>query len=268
MSHLIQGIPFISQLVKYPTGCESVSAVMALRCLLDQPVSVEEFIDHYLPKGPAPSPAMAGSAPQASDQPDVPTLTGPDPWEVFPGDPYSTHGWGCFIPALKSAIEKCLKDKLGDEAAGKTDKSQPAASQFDIKEHYHLPIEELCHTYIDNDIPVIFWATIGMAKAHESLVWKADTGRIIHWMSPMHCTLLIGYRTATAEESGDEQGTAPGRITHYIFNDPTSGEQAAFPAEAVEEAYRAQGEQALAIVKMQPGGDAPATGTFIEGGLS
>ena len=227
MSYTIRNVPFISQLEKYPTGCESVSAVMALQHILaDQSLSVEEFIDSYLPKGPAPRMAPL----HQPDEAEKPTLIGPDPWEVFPGDPYSTHGWGCFAPALKQAIEKCLKKKGID---------------LEPVELYQLPIDYLCHEYIDRDIPVIFWATIGMAKAHESLVWKADTGREIHWMSPMHCTLLIGYETEPADDTGSRMASV---ISHYVFNDPTSGERAVFPAKAVEEAYRAQGTQALVII--------------------
>ncbi|MBQ7058816.1 MAG: C39 family peptidase [Firmicutes bacterium] len=241
MSHIIEKVPFISQLEKYPTGCESVSAVMAL-AYKGIPVTVEEFIDEYLPKGPAPQPDpdQPDEAKATSDQPDEassagnaakPVLIGPDPWEVFPGDPYSTHGWGCFAPALKKAIEKCLEKK---------------GTGLNPVELYHTPIETLCHDYIDRDIPVIFWATIGMAKAHESLVWRSAT-RVIHWMSPMHCTLLIGYETAAVAEDCSTEGT-PATITHYIFNDPTSGERAVFPAAAVEEAYHAQGEQALVLL--------------------
>ena len=45
--------PFIDQREKYPTGCESVTAVMALQ-YAGVDVTVEEFIDGYLPQGEAP----------------------------------------------------------------------------------------------------------------------------------------------------------------------------------------------------------------------
>lgn len=45
--------PFIDQRDKYPTGCESVTAVMALQ-YAGVEVSVEEFIDGYLPQGNTP----------------------------------------------------------------------------------------------------------------------------------------------------------------------------------------------------------------------
>ena len=42
-------VPYIDQTEKYPTGCESISAVMLLR-YLGYPISPEEFIDRYLSK--------------------------------------------------------------------------------------------------------------------------------------------------------------------------------------------------------------------------
>ena len=40
-------VPYIDQSVKYPTGCESVSAVMLLQ-YLGYEISVDEFISKYL----------------------------------------------------------------------------------------------------------------------------------------------------------------------------------------------------------------------------
>ena len=50
---MVEDVPFISQLVKYPTGCESVSAVMVLNWA-GVGVTVDEFIDRYLAVGTAP----------------------------------------------------------------------------------------------------------------------------------------------------------------------------------------------------------------------
>ena len=40
-------VPYLDQSVHYPTGCESVSAVMLLR-YLGYEMSVDEFIEQYL----------------------------------------------------------------------------------------------------------------------------------------------------------------------------------------------------------------------------
>lgn len=42
-------VPYLDQSVRYPTGCESVSAVMLLR-YLGYEMSVDEFIEQYLDK--------------------------------------------------------------------------------------------------------------------------------------------------------------------------------------------------------------------------
>lgn len=70
---IIQNVPFISQNNKYPTGCESVSTVMALQ-YAGVDMTVENFIDNYLDKGSNKS---------------------FDPNICFGGDPYSTSGYGC-----------------------------------------------------------------------------------------------------------------------------------------------------------------------------
>ena len=195
-SHIIQGVPFISQLLVYPTGCESVSCTMALQ-YLGWKGTVNEFIDRYLPKGTPPYQAEDGS------------WVGDDPWKVFPGDPYSPDGWGCFPPVLEEAVSHL--------------------PEYTCTVFYNRPLEEL-KDLIDQDIPVIFWATIGFAVPHDSLAWTTPDGRRIQWVSPMHCTLLIGY---------DENG--------YYFNDPTSGQDAYFSNAAVETAYQAQGSLAMIV---------------------
>ncbi|MBO6159693.1 MAG: C39 family peptidase [Firmicutes bacterium] len=211
MSHLIADVPFISQLEKYPTGCESVSAVMLLNCLGIR-ITPEAFIDRHLPKGKAPLQGEDG------------IFYGCDPWQAFPGDPYSRDGWGCFAPALKTAVLSAVK-----ECAEKPER-------FNVSDQYHLPLPQVVHQYIDRDIPVVFWATIGMAEGRNTLRWQTPEGRQIQWVSPMHCTLLIGYETGP-----------DGEISAYVFNDPTSGALSRFDAKSVEAAYQVQHEQILTI---------------------
>ena len=50
MKKVIQA-PYIDQTKQYPTGCESVSAVMLLQ-YLGIPVLVDDFIEKYLKKEP------------------------------------------------------------------------------------------------------------------------------------------------------------------------------------------------------------------------
>lgn len=197
MSHIIENVPFISQLIKYPTGCESVTTVMALN-YLGCFITPEELIDNLLPKAAVPVQREDG------------VYCGPDPWKAFPGDPYSKDGWGCFAPVVSGMVAKM--------------------DGYKATEYYNLTIDELCARFIDNEQPVILWATINMAPPRKTLAWQTNEERTIQWVSPMHCLLLIGY---------DEKG--------YYFNDPTAGEHAYFTKEQVQTAYEALGRQAVVI---------------------
>lgn len=158
--HIIKNVPFISQLIKYPTGCESVSTVMALQ-YLGCSITPEEFMDNLLPQGKAPVCGEDG------------VYHGCDPWKEFPGSPYTNEGWGCFAPVILKAID--------------------ALEGYQAEAHYGLSIEELCQRYIDHDIPVVFWATIDMKTPYHLRDWYTEEGRKIEWVNPMHCLLLIGY---------------------------------------------------------------------------
>lgn len=93
--------PFIYQVEDYPNGCESVSAVMALR-YLGFDIDVDTFIDKYLPCGPRP--AVGG--------------IGPDPSQVYCGDPRSTSGWGCYSSVIANALNEVTppRNKCSDLA--------------------------------------------------------------------------------------------------------------------------------------------------------
>lgn len=106
----------IYQLDKWPTGCESVSAVMAMKAAgLD--ITVDEFIDNYLNCSPRPF----------------------DPEKSFGGDPRSKSGKGCYAPVIKAALDKAL-----------------AGTDFKATELKNVPIAELCKKYIAAGTPVIF----------------------------------------------------------------------------------------------------------------
>ena len=196
-SHIIENVPFISQLIHYPTGCESVTAVMALN-YLGCPITPEEFIDNLLPQGAAPIKGEDG------------LYYGCDPWKAFPGTPYTNEGWGCFAPVIAGAVNRI--------------------EGFHAEEYYDLTMDELLRRFIDQNIPVLFWATINMETPRNDMNWLTEEGKAIRWINPMHCLLLIGY---------DENG--------YYFNDPTGGERAYYTKEQVQTAYNAQGKQAVII---------------------
>ena len=56
-----------------------------------------------------------------------------------------------------------------------------------------MPLYRL-KSYIDNNTPVMIWATICMEPPIESDIWTVpETGREITWVYPMHALVLMGY---------------------------------------------------------------------------
>ena len=128
-------------------------------------VTVDAFIDAYLPLGDAPYTDETGR------------WLGCDPWEAFPGDPRTPDGWGCYSTVIEGAMNRCL-----------------AGSGRRAKRLSGVPLDELCAEYIDRDQPVLIWATIDMEPPVTGITWTVpETGREITWIYPMHCLVLIGY---------------------------------------------------------------------------
>lgn len=159
-------VPFIDQRDKYPTGCESVTAVMALQ-YAGVDITVEEFIDNYLPQGNAPYTREDG------------TLVGADPWKVFLGSPYEESGWGCYAPVITGALEQLLQDR--------------GLEGLSVQELEGESLDKLCREYIDAGTPVLLWATIAMEAPVESTqFFLEDSGQLFTWLYPLHCLLLTG----------------------------------------------------------------------------
>ncbi|MBR7132824.1 MAG: C39 family peptidase [Clostridia bacterium] len=183
-------VPYINQANTYPTGCESVSAVMTLQYYgLD--ITVDEFIDSYLEKG---------------------SVDSFDPDECFGGDPRSSTGMGCYAPVIERAvnsINKCMKLKA-ETLCGKS-------------------LNDLCKEYVDNDIPVIVWATVGMETPRNGKKLSYN-GKTIQWIAPEHCLVLVGYTEH-----------------HYIFNDPLNKKYTYYLRNNAEIAYYGLGAQAVVV---------------------
>ena len=83
-------------------------------------------------------------------------------------------------------------------------------------------------------MPVILWACINMREPITGPQWKLkDSGEVFTWISNEHCMLLVGY---------DEEG--------YYFNDPYENNGVIrYPKEIVEDRYKAQHMQAVAVKK-------------------
>lgn len=158
---LIENVPLISQLPAYPTGCEAVSTVMALR-YAGYPISVEEFIDDYLPTS-------------RHFYMENGKHFGPSPYEHFIGSPRSSASYGCMAPVIEKALCAYIED---DDR---------------MKNVTNTSIADLCAQYVDNDIPVIMWVTMNMRETNPVNSWYLSDGTRFTWPGNEHCMLLVGY---------------------------------------------------------------------------
>ena len=158
--------PYISQAGRWPTGCESVSAVMLLN-YLGVDISVDDFIRDYLPLGSFET--RAGET------------WGPDPRETFCGSPYDENGMGCYAPVIRGALEKVLKDYVNFNALRAVDETG-------------TDMDTLLRRYIDRDMPVVYWACIDMRPPVRGPAWRLlGSGERFEWVSNEHCMRLVGY---------------------------------------------------------------------------
>lgn len=165
MLKLINNVPYIDQSKRWPTGCESVSTGMLLE-YLGIPVTVDDLIMNYIPQ-------------QEFTDDCTEDMTAADPNISFVGSPYDEDAYGCYAPVIKCALDRVFKDQNASfEAVNETDT--------------HL--DRLCTEYIDNDMPVIMWASIDMKPTKVGPVWKiAGTEDRFTWLSNEHCLLMTGY---------------------------------------------------------------------------
>jgi len=194
--------PWLDQREKWPTGCESVSAALCLQ-YAGFDVTPDYFIDNCLPRA---------DAPRAENG----LWRGPDPRFLYPGDPRTEDGWGCFAPAVRRGIETCASLRGFD---------------LTVRELYGKPLDALFREEIDRGHPVILFASMGMRTPRESRRWIIDgTGEVCVWKTPMHCLLLIGY-------DGDSA----------VFSDPLAGPRERYSLRDTDIAYRGMGTQAVVV---------------------
>lgn len=196
---LVDDVPLIAQFPAYPTGCESVSAVMALQ-YAGVDIGVDTFVDAYLPKS-------------AAFYEENGKRYGPNPYEVFIGDPRSSASYGCMAPVIEQALTACL----GDAAR--------------VKNTTDSSLESLCRDYIDNGVPVLVWATIHMLETVPTNTWYLADGTRFTWPGNEHCMVLVGY---------DE--------THYYFHDPYAGTTVKYEKQLVADRYAELGSQSVVVL--------------------
>lgn len=151
-------VPALSQ-TDWPTGCESVSAVMALNWA-GADLTVEDFVYGFLP--------MDELWMDAAGQ-----LCGPSPADTFIGDP-AGRGYGCFAPVLARAM------------------SRAAPAGYRALDLTGSPLSELACAYLRHNIPVVIWATMEMRPVEARTQWLLPGGEVFTWPSGEHCLLLVG----------------------------------------------------------------------------
>ena len=194
---LISNVPAIHQFPAFPTGCESVATVMALQ-YWGNPISVETFVDEYLPTS-------------RNFYVENGKNYGPSPYEYFIGNPKSSASYGCMAPVIEEALHACIGDS--------------------VKNITGTSLADICDQYIDNDVPVILWATINMLATTPGNSWYLSDGTRFTWPGNEHCMLLVGYDDTT-----------------YFFNDPYAGKLVAYKKSLTEERFAELGSQALVIL--------------------
>lgn len=153
-------VPYLDQNA-YPTGCESVSAVMLLR-YWGVDITVDTFIDNYL------------RCEEMYYRDGV--LVGPSPDDAFVGNPRTTYGYGCNINPIGLACYKLLGE------------------DFLVLNRTGHDLSELTERYIDHDIPVLIWGTINMVEPYPSDIWISELdGSEVQWIANEHCLVLVGY---------------------------------------------------------------------------
>ena len=190
-------VPQICQYPMLPTGCESVAATMVLQ-YYGEDIDAGAFASEWL----------------TSDnnfyyEDDI--YYGPNPDEVFAGDPFTRNSYGCFAPVIEKAVNEnsllCKAEVLKGES-----------------------LKNLCDTYLSQNVPVLIWATMGMKESKEGNSWTLPDGTQYTWTAGEHCLVLVGY---------DDR--------HYYLNDPISGGTVGYSKEIVEKRYEELGKQAVCI---------------------
>lgn len=156
-SYLIP-VPLMNQ-QDYPTGCESVTSVMALNYAGFE-ITVDEFIDKYL---------RIGTFYEKEGQ-----YYGNSPYYYFIGDPRTAGGFGCFAPVIHDALTA-------------------VAGRERVKDLTGMTLAMIVDEYIKEGIPVIIWATIDMQPTYDGRGWFIlETGKYYTWPAGEHCLLLVG----------------------------------------------------------------------------
>lgn len=193
----------------YSAACEIYASVSTLN-YLNFDVSMDYFVENYVVTSDV-----------VYDE-DSEAYYGPDMNTCFAGDLYEGYG----MTAI--ATQKMLNNFLQDNN-----------SQLNATALSNVPLENLCNEYINNNVPVLLWATEFMQEPYVHKEWIVNyadenspvkIGDTVKWQMNEHCLVLVGY---------DDE--------NYYFADSLQGEITPYDKELVETRYSQLGMQALVI---------------------
>lgn len=96
---------------------------------------------------------------------------------VFPGDPMTSYGYGCYAPAIVATANAYFTAQKNASYA-----ENISGTNF----------SDLL-SYVANGRPVVFWATMGMCAPGTGGSWTTPDGDTVTWKSSEHCLVLTGY---------------------------------------------------------------------------
>ena len=192
---------YILQNPELPTGCEATSLTMLLN-YIGFDVSKLTIADEYLPNG---------------------EYRKSDFHKVFVGNPRNRQAYGCTAEVIVKTAEKYLDD-------------------YDTERRWRVQNISGCQTEVlysavENQMPVVVWASIDMGEIIEDYVTWTDeeTGDEISWYGGEHCLLLTGYDM--------DNGLV-------YFNDPLRG-KTSYDMETFEKRFEELDRNAIMICEKQ-----------------
>lgn len=187
----------ISPVLQYPelpTGCE-VTALTTVLNYYGSNADKSFLAEYYLDKG---------------------EIGQTNPLEAFVGSPFSNEAYGCYSDVIINTAQNYIDDY---------------GLELNVKNVSKLDFPQLLN-YVKGGQPVIFWATMHLAKPYESTVWLID-GKKVPWYAYEHCMVLVGFDYDT---------------DCYIVSDPLKG-ITEYKRELVEVRYNQMGKHAVLVSK-------------------
>ena len=155
-------VPAILQNPELPTGCEATSLTMLLN---HSGFSVSKS-------------TIAELMPKYGIYYRNGTMYGPNYYNTFPGDPFSSSGYGCYTPCMVTTANSYFN------SIGRADVRLKEITGTDFYDLYD---------YIDTGKPVMIWATMYMINPRDTDTWTTPEGTRLTWHGNEHCLVLTGY---------------------------------------------------------------------------